>query len=95
MEDLHSIIVLLGTLIPVLAGGFGIKLHRASHQIKEVAHAANMISVKARDASALLHTISTALEDDKITASEAKIISKQLKALIGNLGDENNGPAKV
>ena len=85
---LESVVAILGIVIPAIAGLLGVKWQQAKGAIKDVSHGAKVVQIKTRQASVLLETLSVALEDDKITANEAKLIAAQLKALIRGL-DEN------
>ena len=78
-------ITLLGVTIPAISGALGIKWQQAKNAANDAVHQVDLLSVKAGQAARLLDTISEALEDDKITASESKIITNQIKTLIGGL----------
>ncbi len=84
----EAIVSIVTIVVPAIAGLMGIKWQQAKGHIKDVAHQVDIISLKATQAARLLDTISVALEDDKITPSESKIIATQIKGLIGNLRDE-------
>ena len=87
-STLNAGIAILGITVPAIAGLLGIKWQQAKNVIKDVSHKANLVTMKAKQASLLLETISAALEDDKITANEAKIISKQIKTLVAGLKED-------
>ena len=88
MDDSTTIqagIALLGILVPTIGGLLGIKWQQAKGQLKDAVHQTELIVMKASQAHKVLKTMSEALEDDKITTTEAKIIANQIKQLVSGM----------
>ena len=88
--EIEAIIAILGITIPVLGSTLGIKWQQAktevqkvTNEIQKVVHTGEMVTVlKLTQALNLIDIISTALEDDTITAKEAKQIKAQIQNIV-------------
>ena len=87
--ELEAIVALLGIAIPVIGSTLGIKwqqakneVQKATHEIQKVVHTGEMASIKITQALNLIDIISAALEDDTITAKEAKQIKAQILNIV-------------
>ena len=87
--EIEAIIAILGITIPVLGSTLGIKWQQAktevqkvTNEIQKVVHTGEMVTIKINQALNLIDIISSALEDDTITAKEAKQIKAQIQNIV-------------
>lgn len=87
---LESVIALMGVAIPAIAGMMTVKWQQAKNQIKDVKMKGDILQVKSNQIMRLLNTLSDALEDDKITVPESKLIARQIKAMVEGMTYDDN-----
>ena len=71
---LEAIIAILAVIIPIVGGVFGSQWQKAKEGLKS----ADLITTQI---ASTLHAFTAALEDDKVSPAEAKLIGIQLKCI--------------